>query len=228
MEKNTALKLKRRRDIYEYISQNSGIHLQELSRKMNIPITSLRYHLHYLEKKDVLLVKKDGRYHRYYISLDIGEKEKKILNCFKNRTVLHIILYFFIATQCSQRDLSRFLEKHPTTINFHIKNMIHADILEQIPIKNGVIKKEAQPSLIKRPQVSSEKIYVLKEPWMMYDLLIKHKEHLADKNIVEFIIELVDFYIAGGIPQQIQNREDTIESVVTAYCRFFLPPSFCT
>ena len=62
----------------------------------------------------------------------------------------------------------------------------------------------------------------------MYDILIKHKEHLPDQKSVEFIIEVVEFYIAGGIPQQIQNREDTIESVVNSYCRFFLPPSFCT
>jgi Mn-dependent DtxR family transcriptional regulator len=226
MEKNTILELKRRREIYEFISQNSGVHLHDISRKMNIPVTSLKYHLHYLEKKGLIILRKDGKYNRYFISLEIGENEKKILNCFRKRTALHIILCFFIAVQCSQRDLSRYLEKHPATISFHLRKMIHAGIIEHVSIDNGVIHKKTLPSTIKRPQVSSEKIYVLKDPWVMYDLLIKHKEHLADKKMVEFIIEFVEFYISRGIPQQIQNREDTIESVVNAYCQFFFPPSF--
>jgi len=226
MEKNTILELRRRREIYEFISQNSGLHLHDLSRKMDIPVTTLKYHLHSLEKKGLIISREDGKYNRFFVSLEIGEKEKKILNCFRTRTALHIILCFFIIVQCSQKDLSKYLEKHPTTINFHLRKMIQAGIIDQVSIEDGVIHKETLPSTIKRPQVSSEKIYVLKDPWMMYDLLIKHRTNLSDKERVEFIIELVEFYISGGVPKQIQNREDTIESVVNAFCQFLLPPSF--
>jgi DNA-binding transcriptional ArsR family regulator len=226
MEKNTLLELKRRREIYEFISQNSGLHLHDISRKMNVPITSLRYHLHSLEKEGLVILRKDGGYNRYFISLEIGENEKKILNCFRRRTALHIILCFFIAVQCSQKDLSRVLEKSPATVSFHLRNMVKAGIIEQVTIKDGVIHKDTLPSTIKRPQVSSEKIYVLKDPWMMYGLLLKHKEHLGEKNFVDYIIEHVEFFISEGIPKEVQNREDTINSVVNAYCRFFFPPSF--
>jgi DNA-binding transcriptional ArsR family regulator len=228
MERNTILELKKRREIYNFISHNSGLHLHDLSRQMNIPITSLRYHLHSLEKKGLIIVKKDGRYNRYFISFNVGEQEKKILNCFRKRTELHIILYYLIAAQGSQKDLSRGLEKHPATIDFHLRNMIRAGIIEQISIQEGIIQKETLPSVIKRSQVSSEKIYILKDPWTIYDLLIKHKDHLPERKNVEFIIEVIEFYISGGIPQQIQNREDTIASIANAYCRFLLPPSFCT
>jgi DNA-binding MarR family transcriptional regulator len=228
MEKNTILELKRRREIYEFISQNSGVHLHDISRKMDIPVTSLKYHLHSLEKNGLIVLRKDGRYNRFFVSLEIGEKEKKILNCFRKKTTLHIILCFFIAVQCSQKDLSKYLEKHPATISFHLRKMIHAGIIEQVSIENGVIYKETLPSTIKRSQVSSEKIYVLKDPWMMYDFLLKHQQHLSDKKMVEFVIEYVEFYISGGIPKQVQNREDTMESVLNAYCPFFFPPSFCS
>jgi DNA-binding transcriptional ArsR family regulator len=225
---NTILELKRRREIYEFISQDSGRHIRDISRKMNIPFTSLKYHLRYLEKRGLVVSRKDGKYNRYFTSLEVSEGEKKILNCFRKRTTLHIILWFFIGVQCSQKDLSRFLEKHPATIGFHLRNMIRAGIVENASIDKGVIYKDALPNIIKRPQVSSEKIFVLKDPWMIYDLLIKHKKNLNDKKMVEFIIEHVEFYIADGIPKKVQNREETINSIVNAYCRFFFPPSFCS
>jgi len=225
---DTIFELRKRREIYEFISKNSGLHMRDISRKMNIPFTTLQYHLNYLEKRGYIISKDDGKYIRYYISLEIGEKEKRILNCLRKKTTLHIILWFFIAQQCTQKDLSRFLEKHPATIGFHLRNMIRAGIVENASIDKGVIYKDALPNIIKRPQVSSEKIFVLKDPWMIYDLLIKHKKNLNDKKMVEFIIEHVEFYIADGIPKKVQNREETINSIVDAYCRFFFPPSFCS
>jgi DNA-binding transcriptional ArsR family regulator len=227
MEK-TILELKRRREIYEFISHNSGLHPRDISRKMKIPFTSLQYHLLTLEKNGLVISRKDGKYNRYFISFEVSEEEKKILNCFRKRAALHIILWFFIGVQCTQKDLSRFLEKHPATIGFHLRNMMHAGIVEKKSIDNGFIYKDHPPHVIKRSQVSSEKIFVLKDPWRIYDLLIKHKKNLSDKKMVEFLIEHVEFYIADGIPQKVQNREETINSIVNAYCGFFFPPSFCS
>jgi len=225
---NTILEFKRRREIYEFISQNSGLHMRDISRKLNVPFTSLKYHLNYLEKKGFIISRDDGKYSRYFISLEVGEKEKRILNCLRKRTTLHIILWFFIAVQCSQKDISRFLEKHPTTISFHLRKMIQAGIIEQVSIDKGVIYNDTPPITINRPQVSSEKIYVLQDPWMIYDLLIKNKENLGDKEVVTGIIEYVEFIISEGIPKQIQNREDTKESIVNTFYGFFFPPSFCS
>lgn len=225
---NTILELKRRREIYEFISKNSGLHMRDISRKMNIPFTTLQYHLNYLEKKELIISKDDGKYIRYFISFEIGEKEKRILNSLRKTTVLHIILWFFIAQQCSQKDFSRFLEKHPATIGFHLRNMLHAGIIKQVSINNGIIYKDTLPNIIERPQVSSEKIYVLQDPWMIYNMLLKHKDDLSDKEIVAGIIEYIEMHISDGIPKQIQNREETIDSVVKTFFKLFFPPSFCS
>jgi len=228
MNDDTILELKRRREIYEFISKNSGLHMREISRKMNIPFTTLQYHLNYLEKKDLIISKDDGKYIRYFISFEISENEKKILNSLRKRTALHIILWFFIAQQCSQKDLSRYLEKHPATIGFHIRNMLYAGIIKQVSIDNGIIYKDTLPNIIERTQISSEKIYILNDPWKIYNLLIKHKENLSDKDIVAGIIEYIEMHISQGIPKQIQNREKTIDSVIKTIFGLFFPPSFCS
>jgi DNA-binding MarR family transcriptional regulator len=225
---NAILEFKRRREIYEFISQNSGFHMRDISRKLNVPFTSLKYHLNYLEKKGFIISRDDGKYSRYFISLEIGEKEKRIVSCLRKRATLHIILWFFIAVQCSQKDISRFLEKHPATISFHLRKMTQAGIIEQVSIDNGVIHNETPPIIINRSQVSSEKIYVLQDPWMIYNLLIKNKENLGDKEVVTGIIEYVEFIISEGFPKQIQNREDTKESILNTFQSFFFPPSFCS
>ena len=120
------------------------------------------------------------------------------------------------------------MEKHPTTVSFHLRNMKRANIIEEIPINNGVINKETLPTTIKRSKISNEKIYVLKDPWMIYDLLLKHKKNLAEQELVNGIIEYVEFYISDGIPRQVKNREETTDAVINAFTYFFFPPSFCS
>jgi DNA-binding MarR family transcriptional regulator len=224
----TSFELKRRRELYEFIAHHSGLHMRDISRQMNIPFTSLKYHLTYLEKKGFIISKEDGKFNRYFISNAISDQEKKVLNCFRKKATLHIILWLFVTIQCSQRDLSRYLEKHPATIGFHLRNMLRADIIEQVPIENGVVYKNSLPSTIQRPLVSSEKIYVLVDPWMIYNILIKHKDNLPESEIVNGIIEYVEFHISNGIPKRVQNREDTIASLIDAVRNYFFPPSFCS
>jgi len=222
------LNLKRRRDVYEFIAHNSGLHMRDISRQMNIPLTSLKYHLTHLEKKGFIISKEDGKFNRYFISHDMSDQEKKILNCFRKKAMLHIILWLFVTIQCSQKDLSRYLDKHPATIGFHLRKMLHAGIVEQIPIENGVVLKNSLPSNIQRPSVSSEKIYVLVDPWMVYDILIKHKDELPEKEIVNGIVDYIEFHISNGIPKGVQNRQDTIASLIGAIQKYFFPPSFCS
>jgi DNA-binding transcriptional ArsR family regulator len=193
---------------------------------MTIPFTSLQYHLNYLEKKGYIIAEDDGKYSRYFISSEIGDKEKKILKCLRQRTLLHLILCFILSAQCSQKDLSRILEKHPATIGFHLRKMIQAGIIEQVPITQGIVSTQTPQIIVERPQVSSEKIYVLKDLWMIYNILVKYQDNLGDKEIITGLIEYVEFIISEGVPKQILNREDTKESVINTLYAIFFPPSF--
>jgi len=227
MTKSNILELEIRDKIYNFLQDYPGLHVREISRKLDIPFSTLKYHLNYLEKNELIISEVDDKYNRYFISQTIGNKEKKILNFLRKRATLHIVIWFIIAVQCSQKDMGRFLGKHPATISFHLRKMKNAGIIEEVTISNGVISKEELPRTIERPKVSSEKIYVLKDHWMIYNLLKKYKDKLQDNEIVSGIIDYVEFYISEGIPKQIQNREDTISSVDNIFFKMF-PPSFCS
>ena len=164
MENDEILDLKSRREIYDFISKNPGLHMRDISRKLNIPFSTLKYHLNYLEKKKLIISKTDGKYCRYFISLEIGETEKKVLYFFRKRITLHMILWFIITMQCTQKDLARFCVKHPTTIGFHLRKLMRAGIIEEVPIEGGFIRKDSHKTIIKRSKISSEKIFVLNSP----------------------------------------------------------------
>ena len=67
ISKNNILKLKTRQDIYENISEYPGVHLSELSRRLNIPNVSLLYHINTLNKFGLIDTKMDLKYKRYYV-----------------------------------------------------------------------------------------------------------------------------------------------------------------
>ena len=228
MEKKDLLELKRRKEIYNIISHSPGLHEREISRRTNIPFSSLEYHLNYLEKHQLIMPKVDGKYKRYYISLEIGRKEKKILNFLRKKTAFYMIIWMLMIVGFSQRDLSEFLEKHPATISYYLRKMKQLDIIEEVTSDNGIICKDTMPKMITRSQITSERIYVLRDPWMVYDLVIKRKEDLLDEQTINTVMKFVEFLCSDGVPNKIPNPHDSLDSVVKAFCDFFFPPSFCS
>jgi len=63
--KNEPLELDTRKRIYDLIDSTPGIHFREISRRLDIPMGVVEYHIHYLMKKDMIIARKEGRYKRY-------------------------------------------------------------------------------------------------------------------------------------------------------------------
>lgn len=127
------LDLQTRREIYNFISKQPGLHLNELSKKMNIPEDSINYHLKYLKKLGVLIEKHDDGHVRYYIVRKISEREREILDLLKQDIPFKIIMFLMMNPESSWMNVSRYLRRHPKTISFHLKKLIGSDIIETIP-----------------------------------------------------------------------------------------------
>lgn len=90
--KENILDLKIRRDLYDFIDKHPGLHLREISRRINIPRTTIRYHLKFLKKQELIKEKFEGRYKRIYITKKMGTEDKKILSLLRQRTPCRIFL----------------------------------------------------------------------------------------------------------------------------------------
>lgn len=146
MEKKTGAEI--RKNIYEFILKHPGLHLSELSRKMNIPKSTINYHLKYLKKREYIIRKDADKYTRYYVANNVSEYEKKILHVLRQEIPSEIIVYLLLKPNSSQVKISKKLNKHPTTISFHLDKLINTEIVESIPNGNEINYKIKNPQHI--------------------------------------------------------------------------------
>ncbi|UCH72347.1 MAG: hypothetical protein JSW62_02020, partial [Thermoplasmatales archaeon] len=59
--------------------------------------------------------------------------------------------------------------------------------------------------LVERNPLGNEKIYVLTDPYLIYDLLITYKNSLLDDEVTALLLYCYDFLILNWIPRKIMK-----------------------
>ena len=153
ISKRNILDLKSRRDIYQFISKNPGLYISEISKRMNISRSALRHHLRYLLKLNLILTKVDKKDKRLYACDQIGVKDKELLSLLRQEVPFKIIMYLFLPGFCSKTELSKELNVHPSTIQFHLKKLLDMGVIKPIEVIDGkfVSYQRHKPVVFKKP-----------------------------------------------------------------------------
>jgi len=159
-----SIELEPRKKTYDAISENPGIHLRELDRKIDVPLGTIRYHLRVLEKRKLIIAKKEGKYKRYYAKGEIDRFDKDRLAFLRKELPRTIILFLLEYPGSSHKELSNALDVAPSTITYHLKKMKKANIVE----KKG-----------------SE--YHVKNEEEIADLLIQYQQTFLDSLVDRFV-----------------------------------------
>ncbi|MCK4364699.1 MAG: winged helix-turn-helix transcriptional regulator [Thermoplasmatales archaeon] len=234
------LNFQKRKELYDFINENPGLYIREISRKKNIPITTLLYHLIYLNKIGIIKEKIDGKFKRIFISNKLGQEDKEILSFLRNKNSCKILIYLLFSLSCSQIEISKDLEMPPSTVSYYLKKMINNDIIEEVPVKNGLVHPFSyNDKAIQRKTITSEKFYRRKTQEVInsiYKLLLANKHSLFYEDIIDSFI-FINKYIQKEIDAEkqkgninrgiIRNINDQIDSVVDLFQVFFNPP-FCS
>lgn len=125
------LELDTRRRIYDLIDSTPGIHFREISRRLDIPMGVVEYHVHYLMKKDMIIARKEGRYKRYYTEGKVGSRDKKVLAFLRKEVPRNIIMHIMLNPGARHRDLKKELSLSGSTLSFHLKKMIKKDVIRE-------------------------------------------------------------------------------------------------
>ena len=188
IKKKIIIELETRKCIYQFILKYPGLHFRELSRKLRIPISTLNYHLKYLEKRGLITAKPEGKYTLYYVSNKIGNSQKKMLHLLRQETPRNIILYLLLSACASRIELSRSLEKHPTTIKLHLKKLLDMDIIEPAAVNDGEVHvKHGSIKIVERTPVGTEIIYRLKDVHSIEDSVILYKKRTLDDTFCDIL-----------------------------------------
>jgi DNA-binding transcriptional ArsR family regulator len=222
LKKKDTLKIKNREEIFNFIDKYPGIHLRMIFNKLDISDGTIRYHIKYLLRKNLIFsYRKDG-YTRYYVNNNDNIKNKAVLSYLRNENTRAIIVFFYYFNCGSLTTISKTLDKDKKDISNHLKRLIKDGIIEQAPVeKSYVFPSYKNGKKMKYVPSNAEKMYRLKYPYELYELLIVLRDNFLDDGSARETIDLLKWLYNRNFPTILQNSKETykrIEEVLLDIC----------
>ena len=228
LEKNL-FELETRKRIYSFISEYPGLHLREISRRLNIPFSGLKYHLDFLEKQGVVNKKANRRYTRYYVTQKLSQKDKEIINLLRQEVPCRIILLLLTPGPGHIYRNKHTQVKHIKNPDIFLKTYSKKELVELTKYWNGPygrlfhlrkhrttinfhLEKLLDVDLIEKVKVGREVKYKLKDEFKIWVLLIESYKALSHDSINRYLIWHED------------TVKDTTDSVIEAVFDIFPHP----
>jgi uncharacterized membrane protein/DNA-binding MarR family transcriptional regulator len=112
--------------VYDYVKSHPGEHFRAIMNKLSLTNGTLAHHLYTLEKQEFIKSERDGPYKRFYPRgykftgsvMEINGLQKKILDAIEE------------APGITQKQLAKVLGISPPTVNYHIKTMTGARLVD--------------------------------------------------------------------------------------------------
>ena len=165
--------LENRRLIFDYILDNPGVHLRKISRDINIHLSTLRYHIDYLETKGLITSQKEDNLKIYFASGKLNPQEKKLTPLLQQKRFRDIILAIIGSDEPTSSEIAEKLSMNPSTTSKYIK------ILEEREV-------------ISHEKIGREKRYHINNEESVIKLLLTYKKSFWDSfvdNVLELYLE---------------------------------------
>jgi len=164
------LDLDARRKIYEVVKKFAGSHFREIERKSKFPTGTVKYHLSYLVKNELIIEEKDGNNIRYFPKT-FNSENSRLLGFLRQKTIRKIILFILENNNCNHEQVVKAVGVSASTVSWHLKK------LEQ----NNII------GFIKKGRKTFYNILIDKEE--IIKLLITYQESFFD-SVVDRVIDM--------------------------------------
>jgi len=187
MFKNEVLENENRQKIYKVIEHNPGIHLRELQRALEMPITTLEYHLSYMARKRIIYSETDSHYKRYYAK-QLDQEDKKVLSTLRQKRPREIVLLILANEKAKYQFIADYLKLPPSTLSFYLKYLMD----------NGILEKE---------KVGYETIYQVKDEDRVAKVLIAYKTSFIDKLIDKTLATWLETYSGNEATNLKKDKE---------------------
>ena len=164
------LELETRKEIFEYVQTNPGVHFSKLKRDLEMETGLVQHHLGTLEEYDVLTSEEHQGKRRLFVAEELAEEERAILSSLRYETTRHILLLLLEETTARNRAIAEELGVSPATVSWHVSRLV----------ENGIVS-EVRDGRTTRYTVADE------EPTMQ--LLVRYEESFVDRavdNVLDF------------------------------------------
>jgi len=163
MFKDEILENDKRRKIYAAVERNPGIHLRELQRRLNMPLTTLEYHLSYMGRKKILFSETQDHHKRYY-TRPLDPEDKKLLTALRQRRMRDILLIILANGKAKHQLLADQLKLSPSTLSSYLKYLVASNILA-------------------KDRIGYENLYTIRDEDRVTKVLIAYKSSFLDRLV---------------------------------------------
>lgn len=220
MKKRGIIKLKTRMLIYNYILKHPGLHFRELSRELKIPKSTLDYHLTFLKKLELIKIKSNGRYSRYYAMKQVDRRDKELINVLRQEVPLKLVIHLIVEgpgdIYKDEKTFWKALDNPATLTNlFSVKELVElekywnwdkGDLFKLNKGRSTIdfhLNKLLNTGIIEKIRVGKEIKYKLKDRYLIYCFLVENNKALSNELIDTMLLYdndgIVNFYINRGL-----------------------------
>ncbi len=125
------LDLGSRRRVYRYVEENPGMHLRGIQRGLDMPLGTVEYHLHQMEKNGLLVVRDDGRFKAFFAKEGVDRRDKDILYYVRQENPRRIMIHLLENPGASHSAIVAALPVGPSTVSFHLNKLVKAGRVTQ-------------------------------------------------------------------------------------------------
>ncbi|MFB6154868.1 MAG: winged helix-turn-helix transcriptional regulator [Haloferacaceae archaeon] len=125
------LELESRRQIFQYVLDNPGIHFRGLVEAFDYAQGTLQYHVRWLVDEGLLESSEDGSYTRYYPAESFDEGDQTVMNALRRTISRRIVAYLAAEGPLTTTDLSDRLDRSRSTVSWHLSKLSEANLVEK-------------------------------------------------------------------------------------------------
>ena len=162
------LSLPTRKEIFEYVKANPGVHFNQLKRDLDLETGALQHHLRELEQYDVLESESFQGKRRVFVARELTAEEKQILSVLRYETTRQVLLYLLRDGPARNTGIAEAVGVTPATRSWHLSNLQDAGVVE-----------ERRENRTVRYEVTNEELTV--------QLLVRYQESFVDRAVDRII-----------------------------------------
>ena len=159
--------------VYDHIVNVPGSHLRGISRDLSLNLSTLRYHIDYLEKKGLIESRMEGNTKVYFAAGRLDALDKKMAPLLRQKRFRDVVLVAAYNPGSTHGEISAKLSVKPSTLSKYIA------VLED-------------RELLSHEQAGREKRYHLVGERKILEFLVRYKKSFWDPfvdNVLEIYFE---------------------------------------
>jgi predicted transcriptional regulator len=139
------LELETRRDIYDLVRTEPGLHMRELQRRLDLSIALTEYHLRQLEDSGLVVSITEEGYKRFYPTTGVdggelrslGGDERRMLGLFRQSIPLRIALFLLNDEPATNSQIADSLGVSRSRLSFHLNKMLRQSVIKKLTRSEG-------------------------------------------------------------------------------------------